>query len=729
GIYNYDAGMTNAVLRDNSITNGATGIFMNLNSGNVLIEGGTVSDHWAGGIFGWVDQNLDITIQGVTLNANDCYGDSDWAGGAIRLLGTDDDESIIRANILDCDINMMSEDGGAIKVGSGDDSLWEAYAVIRNVQCVGGDNAYGGAVRIGADGTTHVEIYDSSFTGFTQGIKFTFGYDNDNDASDLTYLWIENSIFESSGGSKGFFVDADESIEMYVYNSNFLLSEPIKVGFWYEEAESVKIVAERNAFKWQDGWKYGIHIKPDETIDATFLHNTFQYMDDGSCAMIKMGWCPPDYTTTNIGYNTFINPSGIAVLVCGDQLIDADIYGNVIEGIQGGCTGAITIYDYNSNWPTLDLFISGNRITNYPGDGIYVYSSNWDRIIKAEISHNVITGADGYGMHLWDLEGADIHHNTITSSSGIYLEKCDNSRIYGNTFKNNDRGLYINPASDFTSVYGNVFMGNTLHAESDNIDTTWNLPYADGGGNYWDDWLAPDSFSGPNQDIPGEDGFVDLGGDFGGLNPRPIDGVAGQEDTYPLSMGGGINVTILNPAAGQTLTGFASFRAQITVSLGTVDPDSVMYSINAGWQPLNPEGWGFYTAFVDTDTLSDGQYVFTVRASDMFGNTAEDQVIFRIYNYVPPPPVIVVGGGSSTQQPQGQGQMGDDTLDAPAAPPAPAAPAPPGGVPSRNPTSTPTSTGGGQALIAGEIEFPIAASILLAMIVLCFAGIVILSRR
>ncbi len=105
--------------------------------------------------------------------------------------------------------------------------------------------------------------------------------------------------------------------------------------------------------------------------------------------------------------------------------------------------------------------------------------------------------------------------NTITEIDYLGL-KISSSRK--NTVKNNDfsycgSGIDIAYNSDENKIYNNNFIENTIQAKvSGSYGNEFNLTEPD-GGNYWSDWVAPDS------DL---DGFVD--------NPYVF---AGGQDTYP----------------------------------------------------------------------------------------------------------------------------------------------------------------------------------------------------
>ena len=175
------------------------------------------------------------------------------------------------------------------------------------------------------------------------------------------------------------------------------------------------------------------------------------------------------------------------------------------------------------------------QISNFQ-KGVYTYYNSPSNNI---IRNNEITGC------LWAVYLYYSTDNTIDSNyiydcdNGIYVHiNCDDSMIIKNTIreidysglkisssrkntiKNNDfsycgSGIDIAYNSDENKIYNNNFIENTIQAKvSGSYGNEFNLPEPD-GGNYWSDWVDPDS------DL---DGFVD--------NPYVF---AGGQDNYPYS--------------------------------------------------------------------------------------------------------------------------------------------------------------------------------------------------
>ena len=186
-------------------------------------------------------------------------------------------------------------------------------------------------------------------------------------------------------------------------------------------------------------------------------------------------------------------------------------------------TGAVTLVNItngmvNNNTIRFSSFgvnlmsLSYNQVLNntFIGNdqGIRVSNSHSNRL-----SGNYITIKDGSPV---------IHH------SGIHLKSSENNRITENNISNYSRtgarAIFADGGSK-NIIYHNILIDNEVHAE-DHGDNIWNKPYPI-GGNYWDNHTGPDEYSGPDQDEPGSDGFVD--------EPKEIKGEGGNVDKFPLT--------------------------------------------------------------------------------------------------------------------------------------------------------------------------------------------------
>jgi parallel beta-helix repeat protein len=143
--------------------------------------------------------------------------------------------------------------------------------------------------------------------------------------------------------------------------------------------------------------------------------------------------------------------------------------------------------------------IQNNRICSNLDDGIALNEgSGLNRIIGNYIFNNVD-------------DGIQIYHSS------------DNNITDNNITTNWERGIQITGDSYNNIIYHNNFFDNAVHGY-DEMPNNWDNGYPS-GGNYWDGYTGMDNYHGPNQDIPGPDGFIDIPYDISGGD---------NKDCYPL---------------------------------------------------------------------------------------------------------------------------------------------------------------------------------------------------
>jgi len=128
-----------------------------------------------------------------------------------------------------------------------------------------------------------------------------------------------------------------------------------------------------------------------------------------------------------------------------------------------------------------DIIISNNIIQHHVWEGIYVYT-----VDNATINNNYVTGGTSIAV--------------CTSSTNIIVK-------YNTVYDSNIGIGFLYGSSNNNIVYNNNFINNSIQA-TDNGINLWNATYPI-GGNYWDDYIGVDLYSGVNQDILGSDGIGD----------------------------------------------------------------------------------------------------------------------------------------------------------------------------------------------------------------------------
>ncbi|HKZ93450.1 MAG TPA: NosD domain-containing protein [Candidatus Bathyarchaeia archaeon] len=152
----------------------------------------------------------------------------------------------------------------------------------------------------------------------------------------------------------------------------------------------------------------------------------------------------------------------------------------------------------------------------------------WFRLTSLNtISENMMTGSQ-WSIYLSSSFNNTIIGNTIANNTfgGIYfLPTSNNNTISGNTLINNPYGLQIVNSSN-NRIAQNNFIDNSIHVNPPSFSIYSNLFDDDYpvGGNFWDNYVGVDFYSGAGRNVTGSDGIGDTS--------HAVD--ANNNDTYPL---------------------------------------------------------------------------------------------------------------------------------------------------------------------------------------------------
>jgi parallel beta-helix repeat protein len=157
-------------------------------------------------------------------------------------------------------------------------------------------------------------------------------------------------------------------------------------------------------------------------------------------------------------------------------------------------------------------------------------SSNRHGIRLGSSSNNTITNNDihsnsNYGISFPSSSNDnEISYNTVSNNGfGINLDNfCSYNVIFNNTVINNNYGIGLDDSSN-NIIYHNNIIKNTYQAYDSPIGNQWDNGYPS-GGNFWSNYTGIDRFSGPGQNIPGNDGIGDTNYAilFGALDNYPL---------------------------------------------------------------------------------------------------------------------------------------------------------------------------------------------------------------
>lgn len=256
------------------------------------------------------------------------------------------------------------------------------------------------------------------------------------------------------------------------------------------------------------GFQFGIWVEGSSEVNIAF---------NNVSGSTKKGIGIRNSKDIDIAFNNASASGEDGIGIDGDSFDVSILNNNVSE------SGDVGVGVYENSF---DVSILNNTVTDNDREGIHLKDSNHNIVSGNKISENGY-----YGIYTYDSDNNTVSGNTLSDNrpGGIYIEKVKHSIFSNNTISNNPKGLQIGDSTD-NIVYHNNFVDNEKHVENLDSKNVWDVGY--GGeedisyaGNYWDDHVCEDEYSGPEQNEPGSDGICDT--------PYIID--ANNRDRYPLT--------------------------------------------------------------------------------------------------------------------------------------------------------------------------------------------------
>jgi parallel beta-helix repeat protein len=308
---------------------------------------------------------------------------------------------------------------------------------------------------------------------------------------------------------------------------------------------------------WDDGYPSGGNYWSDNIVNDEY-HGPNQDIPDGDGILdspfLISGGTTQDRYPLRYPWNGTVIPNPLQTVYINTTINDLhpgwgyDHFNTIQDGIHAVLIdGAICIANgvYYENL-VVDKPISligedkNNTILDGHGLGdVIQISSDRVKISKVTVQHSAYPGWDdagidirsdknvingniirdnGYGIYLNSFNST-IANNTIISNAkhGMMLRGSSDNTIIGNTVtENGGIGIFLTYSippdsypSNSNSIYHNNFINNTFGNAFDECTNSWDDRYPS-GGNYWDDYMGADIFSGPRQNISGSDGIGDI---------------------------------------------------------------------------------------------------------------------------------------------------------------------------------------------------------------------------
>jgi Periplasmic copper-binding protein (NosD) len=233
-----------------------------------------------------------------------------------------------------------------------------------------------------------------------------------------------------------------------------------------------------------------------------------------------------------------------------------------------------------------DTTAFNNSVANFAVGFCLVAADN--ATLDADSARN----SSGYALELAGASDLTVENGNFSSSDvGFLVEGTGPGSIVGNSFYNDTRDFEFDAESQIgLKIYWNNFIDGRGWSVAVGGATSLNLVFADGypgGGNFWSNWTGPDTMSGPQQNLPGSDGIVDL----------PLRIMGTLEDPYPLTRAVSIPDTNVQFVASGLPTA-TSWTVAFNGSLAATTSNSLIFSTNTAalgvtlpYSVEAPSGW------------------------------------------------------------------------------------------------------------------------------------------
>jgi len=257
-----------------------------------------------------------------------------------------------------------------------------------------------------------------------------------------------------------------------------------------------------------------------------------------------------------------------------------------------------------------DNLIEGNLMSGNTNSGLDMrFNCHHNKVINNTIANNVVAGITLMSSAQNLIQGNSIDAN---GRYGLQIQSGSNDNvIVNNTVSESQTGIFLEGTGN--RIYSNIIAENIVQAE-DRDSNIWHADYPE-GGNLWSDYIGIDEMGGPDQDLPGQDGFGD--------SPYRIN--AREEDRYPI-MGNQVRQIVLvekslSPAKariGDNIDVRVALQSKYGLSQVTVRAYRPGDSVSQGYARLSLSGES-YQGKLSTGLMDKGSYEIILSARDLRG--------------------------------------------------------------------------------------------------------------
>lgn len=458
--------------------------------------------------------------------------------------------------------------------------------------CLVEESAFdGGLGGISLISTVNVRIANNTLTNHGYGISVN-GSTNSIVADNVCSYSTDGIVVNASSGS--------DIIANYVFNgiyNNAITLENSNDSLLERNGLSatnypIEIASSNWTSIKRNSCKYGIDgIRVTDSRGCAVLSNTLIEPDENGINIVRCQNCLVLWNSASMG--------GVGIALRSTE--DVEVGYNTCDA------NSIGVYLSMSTQNVVQ-----NNALPSNGDGLSLYMSD-DNVIRS----NNVSSSHAIGLVVTSSDGNLIIDNTMyrSYSYGAYLASSVRNVLHHNVFTQNHGA---------TAAYNPIY--RQAYDDSDNL---WNS--TDQYGNYWGDWLSPDSDSDWIVDSP----YVM---DMGGLDNYPLAGLVSPPRNLTIAVG----------------EGFAD--------LSWVEPE---YSAGAGIQRyvvhrLNPDGTEAMmlvppsvTSFNDTNVVAWRNYTYGVSAVTGLGESQQSNGATVLIPDESDPVVLIISpdAGSRTTEP------------------------------------------------------------------------------
>jgi len=331
-------------------------------------------------------------------------------------------------------------------------------------------------------------------------------------------------------------------------------------------------------------------------------YSTDNFVQNNTCNSNEFGGMCLFRSSRNTIYNNIVNFNRWAIDLdeSNNNNIDYNICNNSFDS-----SGIRLTYSSNN-------IISNNTCNFNPRHGIYNYFGDGNNVTNNRVSMNFWCGVYLTGNY-------NIITNNICDSNslgGIVLRNgTNNNQITNNTlYSNTLNGIEIGYWPSNNNIHHNNFLfnnNNGTQASDDGTNNNWD----DGNeGNFWSNWITPDT---------NENGIVDL--------PYNLNGITNAQDHFPLVNPISKLLIIANAGNDVTIDKNQTVIFDGSESWGYPSITNYTWTFNYNSSPIFLYGISPHFTFEIPST-----YIITLTVGNESGNSDTDQMIVYVRDAEPP---------------------------------------------------------------------------------------------